>query len=91
VPLALRDRFASAVSQLVIDQPGVGEALRLNGLTAVYNNRAWASAAVDYLETAKYVDPKRIGMMGWVYGWYYAPRRLPTSLASRSAPYGRQS
>jgi len=77
VVLTLRDRFAKrGISTLVIDQPGVGEALRLNGLTAVYDTERWASAAFDYLETRSDVDPKRIGMMGWSMGGYYAPRAL---------------
>jgi dienelactone hydrolase len=77
VTLALRDRFAKrGISTLVIDQPGVGEALRLNGLTAVYDTERWARAAVDYLETRDDVDRKRIGMMGWSMGGYYAPRAL---------------
>ena len=77
VTLALRDRFAKrGISTLIIDQPGVGEALRLNGLTAVYDTERWARAAVDYLETREDVDPRRIGMMGWSMGGYYAPRAL---------------
>jgi dienelactone hydrolase len=77
VTLALRDRFAKrGISTLVVDQPGVGEALRLNGLTAVFDTERWASAAVDYLETRQDVDPARIGMMGWSMGGYYAPRAL---------------
>jgi dienelactone hydrolase len=77
VTLALRDRFAKrGIATLVIDQPGVGEALRLNGLTAVYDTERWAGAAVDYLETRADVDPARIGMMGWSMGGYYAPRAL---------------
>ena len=77
VTLALRDRFARrGISTLVIDQPGVGEALRMNGLTAVYDTERWAGAAVDYLETRADVDPCRIGMMGWSMGGYYAPRAL---------------
>jgi len=77
VTLALRDRFARrGISTLVIDQPGVGEALRVNGLTAVYDTERWAGAAVDYLETRADVDPRRIGMMGWSMGGYYAPRAL---------------
>lgn len=77
VTLALRDRFSKrGISTLVIDQPGVGEALRLNNLPAVYDTERWASAAVDYLETREDVDPKRIGMMGWSMGGYYAPRAL---------------
>lgn len=77
VTLALRDRFARrGISTLVIDQPGVGEALRLKGLHAVHDTERWASAAVDYLETREDVDHRRIGMMGWSMGGYYAPRAL---------------
>jgi dienelactone hydrolase len=77
VTLTLRDRFAKrGIATLVIDQPGVGEALRLNGLTAVVDTERWASAALDYLETRDDVDPARIGMMGWSMGGYYAPRAL---------------
>lgn len=77
VTLALRDRFARrGIATLVIDQPGVGEALRLNGLHAVYDTERWARAAVDYLDTRDDVDPDLIGMMGWSMGGYYAPRAL---------------
>lgn len=77
VTLALRDRFARrGISTLVIDQPGVGEALRLKKLHAVHDTERWASAAVDYLETRDDVDHGRIGMMGWSMGGYYAPRAL---------------
>lgn len=77
VTLALRDRFAKrGISTLVIDQPGVGEALRLNGLHAVHDTERWGSAAYDYLATRGDVDPARIGMMGWSMGGYYAPRAL---------------
>lgn len=77
VTLALRDRFARrGISTLVIDQPGVGEALRLNALVAIHDTERWAGAAVDYLETRDDVDPRRIGMMGWSMGGYYAPRAL---------------
>jgi dienelactone hydrolase len=77
VTLALRDRFAKrGISTLVIDQPGVGEALRLKGLHAVYDTERWATAALDYLQTRPDVDPNKIGMMGWSMGGYYAPRAL---------------
>jgi len=77
VTLALRDRFAKrGIATLVIDQPGVGEALRLHELTAIYDTERWASAAVDYLQTRTDVDSRRIGMMGWSMGGYYAPRAL---------------
>ena len=73
--LSVRDAFARrGVSVLALDQPGVGEALRLHGLTAVVEAERWAAAAVDYLEERLDVDPDRIGMMGWSLGGYYAPR-----------------
>jgi dienelactone hydrolase len=73
--LAVRDEFAKrGISLLAIDHPGVGEALRLRGLTSVYDTERWAGAAVDYLETRPDVDPARIGIVGWSLGGYYAPR-----------------
>lgn len=73
--LSLRDSFAvRGISVLMVDQPGVGEALRLKGLHAVPDSERWASAAVDWLETQPAVDAERIGMIGWSLGGYYAPR-----------------
>jgi dienelactone hydrolase len=73
--LCMRDTLASrGISCLMIDHPGVGEALRLGGLTAIPDSERWAGAAVDYLETRADVDPKKIGMMGWSLGGYYSPR-----------------
>ena len=75
ITLTLRDHFARrGISVLAIDHPGVGEALRLKGLTAIPDTERWAGAAVDYLETRTDVDHSRIGMMGWSLGGYYAPR-----------------
>lgn len=65
---------ARGISCLMLDQPGTGEALRLQGLTARIDTEAWASAAVDHLETRDDVDPARIGIVGWSLGGYYAPR-----------------
>jgi dipeptidyl aminopeptidase/acylaminoacyl peptidase len=64
------------VASLVIDQPGTGEALRLHGLTAVYDSERWASKVVDWLEQRSDVDAKRIGMEGVSLGGYYAPRAV---------------
>ncbi|MBP7339474.1 alpha/beta hydrolase [Niveispirillum sp.] len=73
--LSVRDSFAvRGISLLLVDQPGVGEALRLKGLPAIVEAERWAGAAVDYLETRADVDHDRIGMMGWSLGGYYAPR-----------------
>lgn len=73
--LTIREEFAKrGISVLAIDHPGVGEALRLGGLTAIHDSERWASAAVNYLETRDDVDRDRIGMMGWSLGGYYSPR-----------------
>ncbi|WP_372660546.1 alpha/beta hydrolase family protein [Amycolatopsis kentuckyensis] len=69
-----RELAARGVSCLMLDQPGTGEALRLQGLTARIDAEAWAGAAVDWLETRSDVDTARIGIAGWSLGGYYAPR-----------------
>src|SRR3712207_6678424 len=65
---------ARGISCLMLDQPGTGEALRLQGLPARIDTEAWAGAAVDYLETRDDVDAGRIGIVGWSLGGYYSPR-----------------
>jgi dienelactone hydrolase len=65
---------ARGISCLMLDQPGTGEALRLQDLPARIDAEAWASAAVDWLETRNDVDAGRIGLVGWSLGGYYAPR-----------------
>jgi pimeloyl-ACP methyl ester carboxylesterase len=65
---------ARGISCLMLDQPGTGEALRLQGLTARIDTEAWASAAVDWLEARDDVDASRIGIVGWSLGGYFAPR-----------------
>jgi len=65
---------ARGISCLMVDCPGSGEALRLQGLTAGVETEGWASACVDYLESRDDVDPARIGLVGWSLGGYFAPR-----------------
>ncbi|WP_086840085.1 alpha/beta hydrolase family protein [Amycolatopsis kentuckyensis] len=65
---------ARGISCLMVDCPGSGEALRLQGLTARVETEGWATACVDYLETRDDVDATRIGLVGWSLGGYYAPR-----------------
>jgi len=65
---------ARGISCLMLDQPGTGEALRLQGITARIDAEAWGAAAVDWLETRDDVDATRIGVVGWSLGGYYAPR-----------------
>lgn len=64
------------VASLVVDQPGTGEALRLQGLTARHDSEHWASRVVDWLETRDDVDPHRIGCEGVSLGGYYCPRAV---------------
>jgi len=64
------------VASLILDQPGTGEALRLQNLTARPDSEHWASRVVDWLETRADVDPRRIGMEGVSLGGYYAPRAV---------------
>jgi dienelactone hydrolase len=64
------------VSSLVVDQPGTGEALRLQNLSARFDAEHWASRVVDWLEIRDDVDPKRIGCEGVSLGGYYCPRAV---------------
>jgi pimeloyl-ACP methyl ester carboxylesterase len=62
------------ISTLMIDQPGVGAALRLQGLRGIHDSERWAGAALDLLETRTDVRHDRIGIIGWSLGGYFAPR-----------------
>lgn len=64
------------VSTLCVDQPGSGEALRLQGLPVDPHSESWASKAVDWLEHQSDVDAKRIGMTGISLGGHFAPRAV---------------
>jgi dienelactone hydrolase len=65
---------ARGISTLMVDTPGTGEALRLQGLVARPDSEVFASACVDWLEERDDVDVDRIGLVGWSLGGYYAPR-----------------
>ncbi len=72
---AIADEFRRrGVSLLIVDHPGVGAALRLQGLTSGPDTEKPAGAAVDYLETRSDVDKDRIGIIALSLGGYYAPR-----------------
>ncbi|QDX27668.1 alpha/beta hydrolase [Sphingomonas suaedae] len=73
LPEALAKR---GISTLCVDQPGTGEALRLQNLPVDPHSETWASKAVDWLETQSDVDPKRIGMTGISLGGHFAPRAV---------------
>lgn len=67
--LALR-----GISSLLVDHPGVGEALRKHGLTYVAESERAAGAAVDWLERRPEVLADRIGIVAPSLGGYNAPR-----------------
>lgn len=73
LPEALARR---GISTLSVDQPGSGEALRLQNLPVDPHSEHWASKAIDWLETQSDVDPKRIGMTGISLGGHFAPRAV---------------
>ena len=64
------------ISTLCVDQPGSGEALRLQGLPVDPHSENWASRAVDWLEQRPEVDAKRLGMTGISLGGHFAPRAV---------------
>lgn len=69
-----REFARRGISTLLIDQPGTGEAIRLRGLAGCHDSERWATPAYEYLASRPDVDPRRIGIMGWSLGGYYAPR-----------------
>jgi dienelactone hydrolase len=73
LPQALARR---GISTLCVDQPGTGEALRLQNLPATPHSEVWASKAVDWLEQQSGVDAKRLGMTGISLGGHFAPRAV---------------
>jgi len=64
------------ISTLCVDQPGSGEALRLQNLPVDPHSESWASKAVDWLEAQPEVDPRAIGMTGISLGGHFAPRAV---------------
>lgn len=64
------------IASLVLDQPGTGEALRLQGLTARHDSEHWATPVYEWLAARADVDAARIGIEGVSLGGYYAPRAV---------------
>ncbi len=62
------------VAILLVDHPGVGEALRLRNMAGGPDTEVPAAACVDYLETRTDIDSERIGIIAQSLGGYYAPR-----------------
>ena len=62
------------ISTLAIDGPGQGEALRLRNIPSRYDYEVPGTAAYDYVAGRADVDPKRVAIMAFSMGGYYAPR-----------------
>lgn len=73
LPYALAKR---GIHSICVDQPGTGEALRLQGLPATPHSEKWAAKWIDYLETRDDVQNDKIGMTGISLGGHYAPRAV---------------
>ena len=61
---------------LAIDGPGQGEALRLRNLPARYDYEVPGTAAYEYVASRPDVDPRRVAIMAYSAGGYYAPRAV---------------
>jgi alpha-beta hydrolase superfamily lysophospholipase len=59
---------------LAIDGPGQGEALRLRNIHSRYDYEVAGTAAYEYVAGREDVDPKRVAIMAYSLGGYYAPR-----------------
>jgi naringenin degradation protein FdeB len=59
---------------LAIDGPGQGESLRLRDLYARHDYEVPGTAAYDYVAARADVDPRRVVVMGYSFGGYYAAR-----------------
>jgi len=73
LPEALGKR---GISTLCVDQPGTGEALRLQQIPVTHESERWASRWADWLQARPDVDGARLGMTGISLGGYYAPRAV---------------
>jgi dipeptidyl aminopeptidase/acylaminoacyl peptidase len=59
---------------LAIDGPGQGESLRLRGLYARHDYEVPGSAAFEYMAGRTDVDSRKLVVMGYSFGGYYATR-----------------
>jgi alpha-beta hydrolase superfamily lysophospholipase len=59
---------------LAIDGPGQGESLRLRNHVSRYDYEAAGTPAYEFVAKRNDVDPKRVAVMAYSAGGYYAPR-----------------
>jgi dipeptidyl aminopeptidase/acylaminoacyl peptidase len=71
-----RELARRGIATLSVDQPGTGEALRLQGLHATHASERWATPCFEWLAAQDYIDPARIGMAGISLGGYFTPRAM---------------
>jgi alpha-beta hydrolase superfamily lysophospholipase len=62
------------INTLAIDGPGQGEALRLRNIASRYDYEVPGTAAYEFVAKRPEVDPKRVAVMAFSMGGYYAPR-----------------
>ena len=62
------------MSVVVVDSPGVGEAIRFRKIFLRHDYEVAGSAVLDWLEKRGDVNAKRAGIMASSLGGYYAPR-----------------
>ncbi len=62
------------MAMLIVDTPGVGEALRLRGITTRHDTEVPVGKCIDWVLARADVDADRIGLIGLSLGGYYAPR-----------------
>jgi hypothetical protein len=62
------------MAMLIVDTPGVGEALRLRGMATRYDTEVPLGFCLAYLASRSDVDIERVGLIGLSLGGYYAPR-----------------
>jgi len=62
------------MNTLAIDGPGQGEALRLRKIHARHDYEVPGTAAYEFVARRADVDPKKVVIMGYSFGGYYAPR-----------------
>ena len=61
-------------SCLLVDGPGMGEAIRFRNFYLRHDYEVAGTAALDYLATRADVDINRVGVVALSLGGYYAPR-----------------
>lgn len=64
------------LSALFIDQPGTGEALRLQHLPARADSEHWATPVLEWMQQQPDIIAERIGALGVSLGGYYCPRAV---------------